>query len=171
MRIGLFGGSFDPVHLGHVYLAQTLKKNLDLDKVIIYPARVSPFKLDIPPKSSGKDRMKMLHLAFGGEEWVEFSSCELEREGVSYTIDTIREIKKKYPNDELYLLLSCESKENFLDWKESDEIEKNCRVVFGFKKEGISSTQVRDALKRGKRCKELLSPKVLDYIRENKLYS
>ena len=171
MRIGLFGGSFDPVHLGHLYLAQTLKKQCNLDKVIVFPARVSPFKLMNPPKASGKERMEMLHLAFADEKWVEFSSCELEREGASYTIDTIREMKKKYLQDELYLLLSQDSQERFLEWKESEEIQKICSVVFGDIKKGVSSTCIRDLLKRGKQCENFLSPKVLDYIRKKELYS
>jgi nicotinate-nucleotide adenylyltransferase len=171
MKIGLFGGSFDPVHLGHVYLVQEVKKKFLLDKVIIFPARVSPFKLKSPPKSSGKERMEMLRLAFIAEEGVEFSSCELERAGPSYTIDTIREIKKNHSQDELYLLLSQEAKERFSEWREREEIEKNCRVIFGPKKEGLSSTHVRDALKRGETCKDFLSPKVLDYIKQKELYS
>jgi nicotinate-nucleotide adenylyltransferase len=171
MRIGLFGGSFDPVHTGHVYLVHALKAKYQLDKVIIFPAWVSPFKLNSPPKASGEDRMAMLRLAFSGEKGIEFSSCELDRKGASYTIDTVRELKKNYLDDELYLLLAQETLESFPKWKEKEGIEKLCNVVFGDKKENISSTLVREALKRGEECKEFLSPEILDYIRKKGLYS
>lgn len=89
-RIGLFGGSFNPIHNGHLHLAKAAKEGLGLDKVVLIPANVSPFKQDAPGMASGADRLAMCRLAAETLSFCEVDSCELERSGVSYTVDTVR---------------------------------------------------------------------------------
>ena len=183
-KIGLFGGSFDPIHNGHCHLVKEAQKCLQLDKVIIFPAAVSPFKTKTPPRADGEMRLAMLRLAFEEEELVEISDVEIKRGGISYTIETVKFFKAKYPNDQLYLLLSYEALSNFSKWKSFAEIKKNVHLIFVGPLQAteeevsikipwieISSTQIRDALKKHKDCKKFISFKVLDYIRRNSLYS
>lgn len=182
MRIGIYGGSFDPIHSGHVNLVKELKKILNLSKVIVVPAFVSPFKTATPPRASTQDRLKMVQLAFAGDWDVEVSDMEIRRGGVSYTIDTVLEIAQKYPGAALFLLLTDEALPSFSRWKSYQEIQKLTTVVFAAKKKtqeivieipwvDISSTIIRQKLFRGEACDEFLSPKVLDYIHEHRLYS
>ena len=103
MRIGIYGGAFNPVHKGHIKLAEEVKTKADLDKIIIMPSGLSPHK------SSGSlidssHRLQMCKLAFEGEDYI-ISDLEIKREGKSYTVDTVTELKEIYPDDELYLIM------------------------------------------------------------------
>ncbi len=187
MRVGIFGGTFDPVHKGHVHLVREMKKALHLDLVIIVVANLSPFKVDHPPQAKANDRLAMVKEAFSGLEGVEVSSIEIDRGGVSYTIDTVKDFLKTYPNDELVLLLTQDAVSTFKNWKAASEIESSLEVVFAtdqknktkFEKINFcpipwvesSSTIVRKRLDEGKDCEQFLSPKVLDYIAKHQLYS
>jgi nicotinate-nucleotide adenylyltransferase len=171
MKIGLFGGSFDPVHKGHEDLLESFLKTLHLDKVFVIPVFVSPFKIDRPPEASPEDRVMMLKLAFEFDARIEVLREEIDRKEISYTIDTVKNISSKYPKDQLFLLLSEEIRESFHLWKEFEEIKKIVHIEFGRKKNLISSTEIRERLKKGKPCKNYLSGKVLDYIEKHQLYS
>lgn len=172
MRIGLFGGSFDPVHMGHENLVRALIKKLSLDKVFVMPAFVSPFKVKTPPKASPEDRLAMLRLAFEGDEKVTVLTDEIDRQEVSYTIDTVRRLVKKFPQDKFFLLLTEEAISTFPLWKEFKEIQLLAQVVFVGSAEipwiPISSTEIREDLEKRKK---FLSAKVLDYIGRHQLYS
>ena len=98
-RIGIYGGSFDPVHKGHRLLAENLSKEINADKVFIIPAAVSPFKKG--SVASDVDRLAMCTLAFS-DDLYEISDWEIKKGGKSYTVDTLREFKKLYPEDKLY---------------------------------------------------------------------
>jgi nicotinate-nucleotide adenylyltransferase len=171
MKIGLFGGSFDPVHLGHVKLCEYFFKTLSLDKVFVIPAFISPFKVEKPPRVSGKNRYEMLKLAFNDFSNVEISAFEIESKGISYTIDTVKHFLKNYPNDQIYLLLAKELEPDFPKWKNYQELKSLVKIEYGPMIEPINSTMVRERLSRNESCKEIISPKVLDYIEKLHLYS
>lgn len=170
MRVGLFGGSFDPVHLGHQDLVKRFIADLSLDRVFVIPAFVSPFKLIRPPIASPEDRVAMLKLAFEGESKVEILTDEIDRKEISYTVDTIKRLLPRFSEDQLFLLLSEELRETFSTWKESQELEKMVQIVYGKVKICVSSTTIREKLSQGKRCDQELSGKVLDYIEKHHLY-
>lgn len=120
-RIGIYGGSFDPIHMGHLLVAETCREQLQLDEVRFIPAHVSPFKVDQYP-SDNKQRMEMLQLAVSGQDSFLVDSRELERGGVSYTVDTLRELHQEMPGNEFYFLMGADSLVDFLKWKEPKEI-------------------------------------------------
>lgn len=113
-RIGIFGGTFNPVHKAHVYVANEFVSKLGLDVLLVIPNRVAPLKEE--QGVSGEHRLKMLETAFGGNDKVVISDIELRRDGVSYTCDTVAELKRLYPNDELYLLVGDDWVEGFVRW-------------------------------------------------------
>src|SRR6185312_8563979 len=103
MKLGLYGGSFDPVHLGHLLVAQAAREELGLDRLFFIPAAQSPFKPDSKPTSPA-DRVRLLRLALAGKTWCELDGQELHRGGVSYTIDTLRDYHRRFPDAEIYYL-------------------------------------------------------------------
>jgi nicotinate-nucleotide adenylyltransferase len=125
-RIGIYGGSFDPIHVGHLLVAETCREQLGLDEVRLIPAHVSPFKVDQYP-SEDKQRLEMLQLAVAGQESFVLDSREVERGGVSYTVETLRELHRELPDAELFLLMGADSLVDFLKWKEPEEI---CRLAW-----------------------------------------
>lgn len=193
MRIGIFGGSFDPVHNDHVAICEKFYKNLKLDKVLVVPAGQSPFKSGY--FANAEQRKKMLELAFCDMPFVEISDYEINLEGKSYTYNTVNYFKSQYPNDQLFLLIGLDSFACFLSWKNPEQILKNCdlaviyREGFDFEKEEqnffkvtkksisklfhngkASSTYIREQLKLGIYNFDFLSPKVCSFIKENNLY-
>ena len=94
-RIGLFGGSFDPVHLGHLLVAQAAREELELTNLFFIPAAQSPFKPETPP-SPAQQRLRLLRLALAGKTWCEIDEQETRRGGVSYTIDTVRDYATRF---------------------------------------------------------------------------
>ncbi len=124
-KIGIFGGSFDPVHLGHTRIAESALNELNLDKVIIIPAAD-------PPHKKGKlsldahSRISMLHKAIEGKKGLEISTMEIKRGGVSYSYLTVEELRKVYPEDELYFIIGYDSLIDFKEWKNPDYIASEC---------------------------------------------
>ena len=121
MRIGIYGGSFDPIHFGHLLVAETCRESLHLDRVIFVPANISPLKTGTHP-SSGKQRFELLELAVLSNVAFEIDRRELERGGVSFTIDTLRAITDERPGDELFLLMGSDSLAEFDRWREPTAI-------------------------------------------------
>ncbi len=196
-KVGVFGGSFDPIHLGHLNLAIQLKEIHSLQEVLFFPAFCSPYKKSDAPKAEGAHRLKMVKLAIRGIEGFSAYSFEIQKAAISYTIDTIRMLKEDedYRKAELHLLLSEDSLEDFDRWKEAEQILAlapplvGCRASSPFpasiskkflqifrkgitrtKIMEISSTEVRQRLKKGLFCGHLLPKEVLRYIDKNKLY-
>lgn len=130
MRVGILGGSFDPVHCGHIALASAAHKIFQLDRVLFVPAHASPHKID-HPLTAGFHRTAMLQLAL--KDIPEFSVCdeEIKRKGVSYSIDTLMFLKKMSPETAFYLILGADT---FLDlnaWKEFRQLITLCHLVVG----------------------------------------
>jgi len=125
-NIGVFGGAFDPPHIGHVNLAVRAAELLGLDKVIVIPTGVSPHKT--ASATAYADRFAMAKLAFAQYEKFEVSDIESTGE-VNYTVDTLRELNRRYPTSELYLIIGGDMLASFDKWRDYGEILKLCKVV------------------------------------------
>lgn len=124
MRIGIYGGTFDPIHKGHLAAAKTVIEMLELDRLLLIPAAIPPHKALKEKSAATEHRLAMTRL--GAESMmkkeVEVSDIEMRRSGPSYTVDTLRELKAEYPDAELWLLMGTDMLESFLLWREPEEI-------------------------------------------------
>lgn len=120
-RVGILGGSFDPLHYGHLLLADTAREHLNLDRVLLVPAAVSPLKPS-GPVASAKERVDMLRLATSGTHWLEISTVEVDRGATSYTVDTLRQLVGENPGDQFYLILGSDQVASLHEWHEPTEI-------------------------------------------------
>ena len=197
-RIGIYGGTFNPPHIGHIQAAKAAITALDLTKLILIPDRIAPHKVIPSGSPSPEQRLEMLRITAAGCERMEVSDLELNREGPSYTWQTIRQLKEQYPDAELVLLMGTDMFLSFHTWKNPEYILENAALGVFYRGEkgetaaiearkaemeqqghkvylvhnevvNISSTQMRRLL--AFRCAgEFLPEGVLDYIRENRLY-
>ncbi|MBQ4370119.1 MAG: nicotinate (nicotinamide) nucleotide adenylyltransferase [Oscillospiraceae bacterium] len=122
MRIGIFGGSFNPPHLGHINSAETACRSLGLDKVLLIPAGIPPHKRIASGSPEAGMRLELLKAASEGREWAECSDIEIKRPGASYTIDTILELKSLMPDAQFVLLMGTDMIATFEQWKSFEEI-------------------------------------------------
>ena len=119
-RLGIYGGSFDPVHRGHLFVAHEVRVSFALDRVVLVPANRSPFKPDAG--ASGAQRIEMVRLAINGLPWADASDVELGRPGPSYTIDTLRHFRECLPDTELFLIVGADTLTDFAGWRDPDGI-------------------------------------------------
>lgn len=117
----LFGGSFDPVHIGHLLVARAAFEELTLDRVIFIPAAQSPFKTHVQPTPAAL-RMCMLRTALAAKPWAELDDQEIARGAVSYTIDTVRSYRKRYPTARIYYLIGEDNVAQLPEWRDSAEL-------------------------------------------------
>ena len=129
MKIGVYGGSFNPPHLGHVRAAQACKRALGLEWVLVIPASIPPHKQLTSGSASPEERLALTRLAFEKLPGFEVLDLEIRREGKSYTVDTIRALKEQYPHDELFLMMGTDMFLSFQDWYSPQEIAKCARLV------------------------------------------
>ena len=169
MRIGIFGGSFDPVHNGHVGIAKKAIEAFALDRLIVIPAAVSPFKTDAAP-SADYDRLLLVRAAFNGVAKVVVDDRELVRGGVSYAIDTVRAIKDENPDAELVYLVGEDSVEGLPRWKDYDELVKLCTFK-SFARTPESSTEIRRRLAAGEPIADLVPYPVAEFIARGITYN
>jgi nicotinate-nucleotide adenylyltransferase len=190
--IGLLGGSFDPPHLGHLIVAQDALERLGLDRIRFVPARVSPFKLEETGATAPEVRMEMILAAIAGHPGFEATRVELDRPGPSWTVDTLRELRRAQPGVRPTLLLGGDQWTTFSRWREPDAILELARVaVFG--RDGVdpepleglggphctvpvtrvdlSSTAVRERVRRGRSIRYLVPEPVRVLIEANGLYT
>ncbi|MFQ5550780.1 MAG: nicotinate (nicotinamide) nucleotide adenylyltransferase [Gemmatimonadales bacterium] len=184
LRIGIFGGSFDPVHLGHVAAVSAAQQQLALDLVLVVPAGVQPFKLDAG--ASPEHRLAMLRLAFEDVPYTEIDSCEIERGGLSYTVDTVEEVRNRFPSHQLCLLVGADTARELPKWHRFDDLRRMVRIVVLSRPgtespEGdlefvaipdvpTSATEIREALGQGRANPDVIPERVLHYMREHGLY-
>ena len=185
-RVGLFGGTFDPIHLGHLILAQAALEELDLDRLVFIPAAISPYKKEHPPSVTPEDRLEMIRLAIEGEPRFSVDDRELQREGPSYTIETVRSLMGDYPGVRFIYLIGADNVADLSGWHESDEL-KNLidfavfsRAETQEEKVGdfplirrridISSTEIRERQAKGHSVRYFLPPLVQGYITTHRLY-
>ncbi|MCE9605930.1 MAG: nicotinate-nucleotide adenylyltransferase [Planctomycetia bacterium] len=121
MRIGIFGGTFDPIHYGHLLLAESCREQCRLDEVWFVPAAIPPHKRE-QYLSSPAARLQMLHLAIDGNEAFRVSEIELQRDGISYTVDTLAEIKRQRPDAELFLCVGADTLHDLPTWREPERV-------------------------------------------------
>ena len=126
-HIGLFGGTFNPIHRGHLLAADSVRTQLQLDEIRFLPAACSPFKTR--PEVNDAHRVEMLELAIEDHSGLKVDTRELQRPGSSYTIDTLVDIAREHPKDRLYLLIGMDAWHQFEDWQRWQEIVKFCHLV------------------------------------------
>lgn len=141
-RIILFGGTFDPIHLGHVRAAEAAQQYLDAERVIFIPARRSPCKPE-PPSASEEDRLRMVQLAIEGHEGFEVSDCEFHRPPPSYTVETVQEFRERLGSEaDLFWLLGADAVKDLPRWYQIDRLMELCRIAVmyraGYPKPGFS---------------------------------
>jgi nicotinate-nucleotide adenylyltransferase len=182
-KIGIYGGSFDPIHHAHLILAREAREQLGLEKVIFVPAAVSPFK-DLPA-ASAETRLSMLQTAIKDEAGFAVDDCELRREPPSYSIDTVEEIRKREGVEtEFYFLVGQDNVSEFGRWHRFADLEKMVRFVVldrtGIKtthsyqtvtrKIDISATEIRKRVASGQSIRYFVPNAVEEIIRRGNLY-
>lgn len=196
-KYGIFGGSFNPIHYGHLMICEYIKEEMGLDKVIFIPTGNPPHK---EIGVSAEDRYEMVRLAISPNPDFEISDIETTRVKLSYTVDTIRELKKIYKEEKLYFLIGLDSLFQLKTWKKIEDLSQEIEFVVAlrpgyinkeeinreidFLRENfgtkinliktplyeISSTDLRDRIHEGKSLRYLIPKKVLDYIEESGFY-
>lgn len=129
MRIGIYGGTFSPVHSGHLLAAREFLQGMKLDKLLIIPAAQPPHK-EMQTPVSANDRLEMCRLAFGDMENVEISDIEISRGGKSFTVDTVTDLRKNHPYDEFFLLVGTDMMLTFDLWYRYRDILSLCTLVY-----------------------------------------
>ena len=183
-RIGVFGGTFDPVHVGHLSIAQAALECVPLDRVVFVPARRSPLK-ERGPFASEQDRLAMLRLATVGEPRFAVSTVELDREGTSYTVDTLERLREE---GELYLVLGADAVREFHRWRSPERIRELAillvasrpgspepprderLIVFDAPCLDISSRELRARAARGRSLRYLVPDAALHHLESSGLY-
>ena len=199
-RVGVFGGSFNPIHNGHLILAEQVREIAGLDRVIFVPAHVSPFKIGAD-QPSGEDRLEMVRLAIGDAPGMEVSDIEIKREGPSYTYDTLMEFRKELGDDtEIYFILGSDTLIKLEEWKKGPELIENfgfisiyrkgesraevdavcarlkvkyptCNIrIFESPELEISSSDMRERLRFGQSIRFITPDPVIEYIEARGLY-
>jgi nicotinate-nucleotide adenylyltransferase len=200
MKIGLFGGTFDPIHSGHLILAEQAREAFHLNKVLFIPSAAPPHK---SPKeiTSASSRLKMIETAIQGNPFFEVSTVELERATPSYSIDTVKELGRKYPNDSLFFIIGTDSLFEMHTWYKVNELIQLCEFIYvyrpGFSVQDkrsnelqlepeafkvltrhcvkmasidISSTDIRLRVAQGRSIRYLVPESVREFIEQKGLY-
>ncbi len=192
MKTGIFGGTFNPVHLGHLLNIEFVRDQLNLDRVLFIPAK-DPVHKKISSRITPLERMEMLELAVKNNSYFEVSSMEIERESASYTFYTLNELKDKYKDDEFFLIIGSDSFNELDTWKSFPEIIKSVNIAV-IRRPGdselrkdlladalnvisinnpeinLSSTLIRERVKLAKSIRYMVPDEVIDYINLKGLY-
>ena len=136
MRLGLLGGTFDPVHYAHLLLAERCREQCRLDRVVFVPSAVPPHKRDreLTPAPA---RIEMLELAIAGHEQLAISRCEVDRGGVNYTVDTLRRFRDEEPQTQLFFLLGADMLHDLPSWREADRVCELATIV-AVRRDGVA---------------------------------
>lgn len=187
MKIGILGGTFNPVHIGHLILAEEAREKLGLDKIIFIPTALPPHK-DNAGIAPAADRLKMLKAAVKGNKFFAVSDIEIKRHGRSYTIDTLTELKNKFTRDELYFIIGSDLLKYLNEWKDLSAIIKMVKFIaatrpgyplqqlppyiqtLAIRAVDVSGFEVRRCIQEDKSFRYLVPDKVFEYINKRKLY-
>lgn len=188
-KIGLYGGSFNPVHLGHLLVAQASCEELYLDRLFFIPAAHSPFKPDTT-LAPATERLRLLRLALAGQSRCEVDDQEIRRGGISYSFLTVRHYARQYPNARLFYLIGADHAALLPKWRHAPELAQLAefiviprpgapeqplpepfrgRQLHGFPL-GVSSSEIRDRVRKGLPIDLLVGPNVAEAIVKNRLY-
>lgn len=191
MRIGIFGGSFDPIHSGHAIIAQHIIGSGAIDRLWLMVSPLNPLKEGRPRLVSDADRLRMVEMVSRPMQGVETTAFEFTLPRPSYTIDTLNALQAKFPDDEFYLIIGADNWEVFDKWRNSDEIlakyhvlvyprmghEVNIPAELGERVQlvdapiiELSSTEIRNRLAHGKSVRYYVPDEVFNYIRHHNLY-
>ncbi len=198
MLIGVLGGSFNPIHMGHLILAEFIRYEFNLEKIVFVPAKIPPHKID-EKLVSAKHRYNMVKHAIEDNPHFEVSQIELNREGTSYTVDTLSQISESYPDKDFYFICGADSLMKFETWRNIAEIFRLSDIIIAGRSEvhaeeieeqikyfqgkynshifcskspfiDISSTQIRDRIKKRLSIKYMVPDEVCKYIKLHGLY-
>lgn len=190
MRLALFGGSFDPPHVGHLLAAQDAFDQLGLDRLVVVPAATQPLKsADVTPAAR---RLEMTRLTFGGDPRFEVSAVEVERGGVSFTVDTLEHFATRHPDAERFLLLGADVLATFGQWREPERVLTLARPVvlvresdvpdppatlagirvlrLATRRVDVSSTEIRARVRSGRSIRGFVTDSVAALIERDGLY-
>jgi len=191
MRIGVLGGTFDPPHVGHLLLAADARDALNLDRLIFVPTSVQPLKVETPAVASARDRLEMVRLIVADDANYQIDDTEIDRKGLSYTVDTLEHLSSRYPGAELFLLLGQDALKSFGKWKSPGRIRELATlavmqrsdaggrranasakgvVTVSTRRVDVSSTEIRERLRAGKSIKGFVTESVERFIDARGLY-
>ena len=191
MRIGVFGGTFDPPHVGHLILASDACDALRLDRLIFVPAATQPFKINTPPVASPQDRLEMVRLAVAGDANYTVDDTEIGRKGLSFTVDTLEHLSAKYPGAELFLLVGEDALAGVEKWRNPARVRELATLAvmrrsvseespavaisagvktLSARRVDVSSTEIRERLRAGKSIKGFVPESVEQFIEARGLY-
>lgn len=192
MKIGIFGGTFDPPHIGHQIVGWHVLQEVGLDQLLFVPCATPPHKQD-RQVSEGGHRLAMLRLLTQDNPSLGVSDAEIQRGGISFTVETLREFKRLQPADQLYFLLGMDNLLEFATWKQPEEIVRLATLVvmtrpgFPMKRShgfpagerivcevpaiGVSASMIRERVRQGKSIRYLVPAEVEEYIQREGLYS
>jgi nicotinate-nucleotide adenylyltransferase len=188
-RIGLFGGSFDPIHIGHLLVAQAACEEMALDRLYFIPAAQSPFKPVNEPAPAAL-RVRMLRVALAGKTNCEIDEQEISRGGISFSIDTVRDYARRFPGVELFYLIGADNVPTLPKWREAEQLAQlvefvviprpgelpaqlpppfRLRVLTGWPSK-VSSSEIRARARAGKPIESFLPFGVAEVIRDAQIY-
>lgn len=190
VRTGVFGGTFDPPHVGHLLLASDARDALNLDRLIFIPAGAQPFKVHTPPIASPQDRLEMVRLAVADDANWSVDEAEINRKGLSFTVDTLEHLSEQYAGGKLFLLIGEDALATFDKWRAPERIRELATIaVMGrggpdagaialapgvlqvsTRRVDVSSTEVRARLRAGKSIKGFVPESVERFIDDRGLY-
>lgn len=188
MRIGVLGGSYNPPHIGHLLIASDAFEALSLDRLLIVPAHLNPLKGFDSSAPSASQRLEMVQRAFGNDPRFEVTSMEIDRGGLSYTVDTLETLSAKSPGAELILLLGMDSFQSFGQWKHPERIRELAKLAVITRGDSsvsmpegvtpvttrridVSSSEIRARLAAGRSIKGFVAESVESFIAAAKLYA
>jgi nicotinate-nucleotide adenylyltransferase len=199
-NIAIFGGSFNPVHNGHINLVKEIAKKVSLDKIIVMPTYISPFKKDsVGFVADGSDRLKMCRLAFEDEPNIIVSDYEISREQVSYSVDTVTHFTHEFPEDRLFFIMGSDMLLSFEKWHRYKDILKMCTIIAASREDNqsdfasleaaqknlsqygdvilteisayeMSSSEIREKIVKNQDISCYMPKKVVEYIMNNNIY-
>ena len=194
MRLGIFGGTFDPPHVGHLLAASDAIEHLTLDRLVFIPAAIQPLKAS-RETASGRDRLAMVRLTMRGDTRLEADSVELDRDGLSYTVDTLGEFDRRYPAAERYFLVGADVLSTFAQWRDPNKILELATLAVMVRRDDadgsvveldqklarratfiptrridVSSTEIRDRVRTGRSIHGFVTDGVAEYISSHGLY-
>lgn len=198
-RIGIMGGTFDPIHIGHLILAECAYEQFHLDAVLFLPSGNPPHKADRTDGASDRERLTMVSLAIQGNPHFMLDSEEMYRSGFTYTYETLQMMREKHPETEYYFIIGADSLMAFDTWREPEKISQNCTLLAAVRDQvkigemeqkiselhqkygarihllhspniEVSSTWLRERYRQGQSIRYFIPDRVIDYIQENSVY-